>query len=70
MTTTIMTLNISEPDLAAYANGLRASYGPAASTYAHRRAMDFRSCGDREGEIVWGHLATMLASENPESPAL
>lgn len=66
MTTTIMTLNVSEPDLAAYANGLRASYGPSASGYARRRAMAFQSCGDREGEAVWSHLATMLDREMPE----
>jgi hypothetical protein len=64
MTTTIMTLNVSAPDLAAYANGLRASYGASASLYARRRATDFKACGDREGEAVWSHLATMLDTEN------
>lgn len=64
MTATIMILNISEPDLAAYANGLRASYGSSASLYARRRATDFGACGDRDGEAVWSHLATMLDTEN------
>jgi hypothetical protein len=63
MTTTIMTLNISEPDLMAYANGLRASYGSSASHYARRRAMDFKSCGDHNGATVWSHLATLLDTE-------
>lgn len=65
MSTTIMTLNISEPDLTAYANGLRASYGTSASTYARRRATDFKSCGDRDGEAVWNHLAAMLDVQAP-----
>ncbi len=60
-----MTLGISDPDMMAYANGLRASYGTSASTYARHRAKDFKSCGDRDGEAVWNHLATMLDAPAP-----
>jgi hypothetical protein len=65
MSTTIMTLGISDPDMTAYADGLRASYGTSASTYARRRATDFKSCGDRDGEAVWNHLASMLDVQAP-----
>lgn len=58
--TTIMTLGVSEHDLTAYAKGLQASYGTMASTYARRRAVDFKTCGDHGGEAVWNHLALML----------
>lgn len=68
MSTTIMTLGISDPDLAAYANGLRAAYGTTASAYARRRAVDFRACGDQGGEAVWNHLATMLDSTSQPQP--
>ncbi len=68
MNTTIITLGISDPDLAAYANGLQASYGSSAAAYARRRATDFKACGDHSGEAVWTHLATMLDSKRQAQP--
>jgi len=68
MTTTIMTLGVSEPDLNAYANGLYASYGKSAAHYARQRAMDFRNCGDHDGEAVWNRLAIIL-NEQTGAPA-
>jgi hypothetical protein len=70
MTTTIMTLNVSDPDMAAYADGLHAAYGETASAYARRRAIDFRACGDYGGEAVWSHLAAMLESKTQARPRL
>lgn len=61
-----MTLGVSEPDLTAYAKGLQASYGEAASAYARRRARDFHACGDHGGEAVWSHLAVMLDGAAPQ----
>jgi hypothetical protein len=66
MTTTIMTLGVSDPDLTAYADGLYASYGNTASIYARRRATDFKACGDREGVAVWTRLAEMLDHRAPD----
>lgn len=63
--TMIMKLGVSEHDLTAYVKGLQASYGEAASGYARRRAKDFSSCGDRDGEAVWNHLANMLDVQPP-----
>jgi hypothetical protein len=67
MTTTIMTLGVSEPDLSAYANGLYASYGTTATRYARQRAMEFRSCGDSDGEAVWNRLADILSEQTGAS---
>ncbi|WP_341912285.1 hypothetical protein [Ferrovibrio terrae] len=63
MPTTIMTLGISEPDLAAYADGLYGAYGETAPSYARRRASDFKTCGDHGGEAVWTRLAAILESK-------
>jgi hypothetical protein len=63
-----MTLGISGPDLAAYANGLHAAYGTTASAYARRRAVDFGACGDQSGEAVWNQLAAMLDSRSQSQP--